>query len=56
MPRNTANRLLTERSLAGDGEVRGAKGGRGVGARSVTVNLAESPLGWLHARGLLTRA
>lgn len=25
-------------------------------ARSVTVNRAESPLGWLYARGLLTRA
>ena len=24
-------------------------------ARSVTVNLAESPLGWLFSRGLLTR-
>ena len=24
-------------------------------ARSVTVNLAESPLGWLVARGLLSR-
>ena len=24
-------------------------------ARSVTVNLAESPLGWLHSRGLVTR-
>ena len=24
-------------------------------ARSVTVNLAESPLGWLYSRGLLTR-
>jgi hypothetical protein len=52
MPRQTANRLLTERSLAGDGATRG---GRGAAARSVTVNLAESPLGWLYARGLLTR-
>jgi hypothetical protein len=51
MPRHAANRLLTERSLAGEGEVRGARGR----ARSVTVNLAESPLGWLHARGLLSR-
>ena len=24
-------------------------------ARSVTVNLAESPLGWLHSRGLVSR-
>ena len=34
-------RLLRERAIAG-------------GNRSVTVNLAESPLGWLLARGLVT--
>ena len=28
---------------------------QGKAARSVTVNVAESPLGWLFARGLLTR-
>jgi len=39
------NRILAERSL--DGEPR--TGARPV--RSVTVNLAESPLGWLHSRG-----
>ncbi|HET8613709.1 MAG TPA: DUF6456 domain-containing protein [Sphingomonas sp.] len=39
-------RLLAERGLPGDGEARGR-------ARSVTVNLAESPLGWLKARGLI---
>ncbi|HET7816741.1 MAG TPA: DUF6456 domain-containing protein [Sphingomicrobium sp.] len=33
-----------------------AKKGRGRPARSVTVNLAESPLGWLFARGLVTAA
>lgn len=38
-------RLLTERPVPGDEKV----GGRA--ARSVTVNLAESPLGWLFARG-----
>ena len=32
----------------------GAQGGRAV--RSVTVNLAESPLGWLFARGLVSQA
>jgi hypothetical protein len=39
------NRLLVERGL------REEKGRRP--ARSVTVNLAESPLGWLKARGLI---
>jgi Domain of unknown function (DUF6456) len=40
-------RPLVERALARD-----AKTGRA--ARSVTVNLAESPLSWLYARGHLT--
>ena len=45
-------RLFGERGMEGGiGAERGA-GGR---ARSVTVNLTESPLGWLFARGLLTR-
>lgn len=43
------NRILVERSL--DPEPREA---RARPARSVTVNLAESPLGWLHSRGLLS--
>lgn len=43
------NRLLAERNLTAAGPRRGpARSSRG---RSVTVNLAESPLGWLHARG-----
>jgi len=46
-------RLLEERSI--DNE----PGGRGLGAirprRSVTVNRAESPLGWLYAHGHVTR-
>ncbi len=41
------SRLLVERGLEGD--VRSGKLGRP--ARSVTMNLAESPLGWLFARG-----
>jgi hypothetical protein len=45
-------RLLAERSLRGDPPASG-QGGRP--ARSVTVNLAESPLGWLHARGHVSR-
>ncbi len=48
-----SNRLLAERPLPRDG--RPAAGTRGVRhARSVTVNLAESPLGWLRARGLVS--
>ncbi|WP_419826087.1 DUF6456 domain-containing protein [Sphingomonas sp.] len=42
-------RLLVERALREDGSPR-----RGRPARSVTVNLAESPLGWLRARGLVS--
>jgi hypothetical protein len=47
------NRLLVERPLPQDGRERNAKG-KAPPARSVTVNLAESPLGWLRARGLVT--
>ena len=46
-------RLLAERPIAGDGPGRGRSGKRP--ARSVTVNLAESPLGWLFARGHVSR-
>jgi hypothetical protein len=46
------NRLLAERPLARDGQERSA---RRKPARSVTVNLAESPLGWLLARGMVTK-
>lgn len=49
-------RLLEERSID-DGEVRGkAAGAKRRPARSVTVNVAESPLGWLFARGLVSTA
>jgi Domain of unknown function (DUF6456) len=46
-------RQLVERELSHDGPLRSPprKGGR-----SVTVNLAESPLSWLHARGHLSDA
>ena len=44
-----ANRLLAERAAPAEGAARaGARR-----TRSVTVNLAESPLGWLRARGLV---
>jgi hypothetical protein len=47
------NRLLAERPLPRDGRERSP--GRGARpARSVTVNLTESPLGWLKARGLVS--
>ncbi len=42
-------RELVERELTSEGPRRG--GGVGRRRRSVTVNLAESPLGWLHAHG-----
>jgi hypothetical protein len=55
------NRLLVERPLPQDGKERAARSSgrlpaRGArrAARSVTVNLAESPLGWLKARGLVS--
>jgi hypothetical protein len=53
MPRKSAAlryndpRPLVERSIADDSKTKRA-------IRSVTVNLAESPLSWLHARGHLT--
>lgn len=46
-------RELVERELTAEGPVsRPPRKGR----RSVTVNVAESPLGWLHARGHLSDA
>lgn len=44
------HRQLVERELTSEGPRRK---GRLSGRRSVTVNLAESPLSWLHARGHL---
>ena len=48
MAKRVEKRLLVERSV-GQGEACGAA------VRSVTVNLAESPLGWLFARNLVSR-
>lgn len=42
-------RRLATRELTAEGPRRGERGKPG--GRSVTVNLAESPLSWLHARG-----
>jgi hypothetical protein len=53
MSERVQKRLLSERSI--EGEVTNSNGlGRRV-IRSVTVNAAESPLGWLFARGLVTQ-
>ncbi len=53
----TRNRMLSEQPLC-DGHIMRARESMGAKPpkmqRSVTVNLAESPLGWLHARGYLT--
>ena len=46
-------RLLAERAIDCDEAPKGSRGRRP--ARSVTVNLVESPLGWLFARGLVSR-
>jgi hypothetical protein len=47
------NRMLVERAIGRDGEE--VRGSRRRAVRSHTVNLAESPLGWLFSRGKLTR-
>ncbi len=44
------NRLLAEKSLDMDESPHDGRRAR----RTVTVNLAESPLGWLKARGLVS--
>jgi len=44
-------RKLVDRELTSEGPRR--RGGVAARRRSVTVNLAESPLGWLHAHGHL---
>ena len=51
------NRLLVERAIVETDEpkrLRPGRRARAKTARSVTVNLAESPLGWLKARGHVT--
>ncbi len=47
------NRLLAERASPRDGQERGSRRIRRA-VRTVTVNLAESSLGWLKARGLVS--
>jgi hypothetical protein len=53
---NSANgRVLVERSLAEENAPK-SRARRTRPARSVTVNLVESPLGWLRSRDLITEA
>jgi hypothetical protein len=50
----TQPRLLVERSI--EAGIAGELPGPGIGpVRSVTVNIAESPLGWLFARGFVSQ-
>jgi hypothetical protein len=51
----SGQRLLQERALDDEEAVAPSSRGQRRPSRSVTVNLAESPLGWLFSRGLLTR-
>jgi hypothetical protein len=53
MKEGAQNRLLTERGIEAGIASEVASGGWT--GRSVTVNAAESPLGWLLSRGLLTQ-
>jgi hypothetical protein len=54
MEKCTNGRLLVERAID-DEEAPKARSRRDRPACSVTVNLAESAIGWLHSRGLVTR-
>ena len=55
MARGNGKRLLAERAIDYERAPKAAASRRGRPARSVTVNLAESPLGWLYSRDLVTR-
>src|SRR5690349_7868698 len=54
MGERASARLLRERAIEG-GVLSGTREARKDFRRSVTVNAAESPLGWLFARGLVTQ-
>ena len=51
----SGRRLLREQVIEGSTVVRSDRPRSAQSGRSVTVNLAESPLGWLLARGLVSR-
>ena len=53
MSRVLNGRILVERGIGANGER--VKGSGRRAARSVTVNAVESPLGWLFARGMVSR-
>ena len=53
MTRLRNGRILVERGIGANGEK--VKGSGRRAARSVTVNALESPLGWLFARGMVSR-
>ena len=53
MARVQGGRILVERGIGANGERVKGPGRRA--ARSVTVNTVESPLGWLFARGMVSR-
>ena len=53
MSRVLNGRILVERGIGANGERLKGPGRRA--ARSVTVNAVESPLGWLFARGMISR-
>ena len=51
----SGGRLLTEREIESRVTASSAAKGPALPSRSVTFNIAESPLGWLFARGHLSR-
>ena len=53
MGRVQNGRILAKRAIGRDGET--IRSGRPRAVRSVTVNTVESPLGWLFARGMVSR-
>jgi hypothetical protein len=55
MAERVRRRLLSERSIDGDVPSSNQPNIRGRAIRTVTVNAAESPLGWLFARGFVTQ-
>jgi hypothetical protein len=55
MASKSQQRLLSERAVDGPMATSGAEPAGERPTRSITVNVAESPLGWLFARGLVSQ-
>src|SRR6476661_2047320 len=55
MDENVSKRLLVQRSIESEIVAHVGANGPAGARRSVTVNLAESPLGWLFSRGIVTQ-